>query len=112
MSAFLDSRASVSDGNVRRAMPTAPDGDRTGLIDSSVFLRDDEDVSAVCQEMLGERLDSRIVERVLFERRAFDRYARFVRLEQEMRTVEQQLAFESVCRGFASKLAIAFDAGV
>ena len=27
-------------------------------------------------------------------------------------TVEQQLAFESVCGGVASKLAIAFDAGV
>ena len=74
--------------------------------------RDDEDIGAVCQELLRELLRLGIVEGVLVEGRAFDRQSRFVRLEQEVWTVEQQLAFESVCGGVASKLAIAFDAGV
>ena len=76
------------------------------------FSRHDEHVRAIGGELFRERADGRIGERVLFERRALDRQPRLARLEQEMRAVEQQLAFVSVFMGVASELAIAFDAGV
>ena len=76
-----------------------PRASAPGSSSASVF-RDTMNTSAPsASELFGERPHGRIGERVLFERRAFDRQSRFARLEQEMRAVEQQLAFVSVCGG-------------
>ena len=55
-------------------------------------------VCAVGGELFGERAKRRIVERVMFERGAFDGETGRARFDQQMSTVEQQLAFESVFR--------------
>ena len=96
----MDASASASDGNVRRAMPMTPDGDRTGLIDSSVFRETMNTSAPSASELLGERARSHGSSSASCSNAALSiGNARFVRLEQEMRTVEQQLAFESVFVG-------------
>ena len=111
-SGFVEAIASASDGTGAARCRRRPRGSAPGSSISSVFRETMNTSAPSATSCSASAFIAGSPNASLFECRAFDRQSRFARLDKQVRPVEQQLAFVSVCWGVASKLAIAFDAGV